>query len=269
MRKFSFSERHRKFAREVGSILLAAANPRGEAVDDPAQVYHNLLVALDVERGLNNGEPRLWARLFDRLEVRPGEHVIHVGMGLGYYTAILAELVGPGGRIVGIEVEPDLASGAQKNLSKWPQAEARAGNGIQLELGQVDVIAASAGVSHLPCCWIDALRDGGRLLVPLTTDGEWPVPGRGGETWTGGQGEMLLITRRGHDFAAEFVGPVGFYHGLGGRSSDADRRLRTAFAAGGSECVKSLRRPCETPDESCWLEGDGWWLSAKSPGRAD
>jgi protein-L-isoaspartate(D-aspartate) O-methyltransferase len=59
---------------------------------DPRHLYHDVLIAIDEERRLNNGQPSLWARMYDQLELSPGAHVVHVGAGTGYYSAILAEL---------------------------------------------------------------------------------------------------------------------------------------------------------------------------------
>jgi len=74
---------------------------------DPANVYHDILIALDEKLGLNNGQPSLWAFLLDRLGVAAGEQVLHLGSGTGYYTAILAELAGAEGRVTAIEVKDD------------------------------------------------------------------------------------------------------------------------------------------------------------------
>ena len=63
---------------------------------DPCHVYHDVLIALDEARGINNGQPSLWAYLFNQIGIIAGEHVLHLGCGTGYYTAIAAELVGPG-----------------------------------------------------------------------------------------------------------------------------------------------------------------------------
>ena len=41
---------------------------------------------------------------------KPGDHVVHIGIGTGYYTAILAELVGPTGRVTAIEYDASLAT---------------------------------------------------------------------------------------------------------------------------------------------------------------
>jgi protein-L-isoaspartate(D-aspartate) O-methyltransferase len=48
---------------------------------DPSRVYHNVLIALDEARGINNGQPSLWARLFDQLNLSAGQQVLHVGAG--------------------------------------------------------------------------------------------------------------------------------------------------------------------------------------------
>src|ERR1700755_1740781 len=57
---------------------------------DPRHLYHDVLIAIDEERRLNNGQPSLWARMYDQLKLTAGAHVVHVGVGTGYYTAILA-----------------------------------------------------------------------------------------------------------------------------------------------------------------------------------
>ena len=65
---------------------------------DPRHLYHDVLIAIDEARRLNNGQPSLWAFLYDQLDLSAGEHVVHVGIGAGYYSAILADIVGRGAR---------------------------------------------------------------------------------------------------------------------------------------------------------------------------
>jgi protein-L-isoaspartate(D-aspartate) O-methyltransferase len=57
---------------------------------DPRNVYHDTLIALDAKRGINNGQPSLWIALFDELGIAAGEHVVHLGCGTGYYSAVAA-----------------------------------------------------------------------------------------------------------------------------------------------------------------------------------
>src|SRR5262249_25538299 len=84
-------------------------------VTDPAQLYDNVLVAIDPEPRLNTGEPAGLLRWLDSLELAPGERFLHVGCGVGYYTAVAAEAVRPGGFTVGIEIDPMLAERARHN----------------------------------------------------------------------------------------------------------------------------------------------------------
>lgn len=231
---------------------------------DPSHLYHDVLIPLDEEKDLNNGSPKLWAELFDVLSVGCGERIVHIGGGRGYYTAILAELAGPTSRLTSIEIEPRLARCAREALAPWPQVEVIEGNAFDSELKDCDVIVLSAGVSHFPIAWVDALLPNGRLMLPLTVDGEWPLPGNSAETWKGGWGQILLVTRRANGFSAKFVRPCGFTNCVGGHDADVDKRLREAYARGDAKLVRSLRNGAEPRDDTCWFEGGGWWLSLRS-----
>ena len=97
---------------------------------DPRWLCHNVLIALDESRGLNTGEPSLWAHHFDSLGIHPDDRVLQIGAGAGYFTAILAELVGPEGSVLGLEVDGKLAAAAEANLKAWPHAAVRKVDGI-------------------------------------------------------------------------------------------------------------------------------------------
>ena len=62
---------------------------------DPVHLYTNDLVGIVPEKRINNGQPSLHAILIHAAAPRSGEHAVHIGAGVGYYSAILAELVGP------------------------------------------------------------------------------------------------------------------------------------------------------------------------------
>src|SRR6266478_500130 len=149
---------------------------------DPRNVYHDVLIALDESLGLNNGMPSLWAFSFDKLGVAANDHVLHLGCGTGYYTAILGELVGLQGSVEAIEIEAVIAERARTALSPWPQVVVLNGNGANGPFTPADVIVASAGATHPLPAWLDALKLGGRLLFPMTTTRRGP-------------GAALLVTR--------------------------------------------------------------------------
>jgi protein-L-isoaspartate(D-aspartate) O-methyltransferase len=224
---------------------------------DPKHLYHDVLIAIDETRRLNNGQPSLWAQLFDVLDLAAGDHVIHVGAGQGYYSAILAEIVGPTGRVTAIEIDPALATEARRNLaSDWPQATVVAADGFTYRSETpADAIVVNAGVTHLSLAWLDALApENGRLLVPLTS-----------ANWTGG---FLLISRQAGGtqcYPARYITWTGIIPCAGGRDPAAETQLKAALARSGYDTIRSLRRSLDEPDETCWLAGDGWWLST-APG---
>lgn len=218
--------------------------------DDPCHVYHDVLIALDESRSLNNGQPSLWAFVFDKLDIAANEHVVHLGCGTGYYTAILAELVGRDGAVEAIEIEPRLAELARAALAPWPQVIVANGDGTGHPLTPADVIVASAGATHPLPAWLDALKPGGRLLFPMT-----PTEGFGG---------MLLVTRlRADKFSARFLCRVLFYEFAGARDDEVSKRLAEALAHDRGAGVKSLRSDPHEQEENCWLHEDGWCLSCR------
>ncbi len=113
--------------------------------DDPVFVYQDTLVALDEARGINNGLPSLHANCLNAVLPRAGETVIHVGGGSGYYSAILAHLVGKDGSVEAFEVEPELAARCTRNLADRPNVEVRERSALSPPLDPADVIYVCAG----------------------------------------------------------------------------------------------------------------------------
>jgi len=219
---------------------------------DPRHLYHNILVAIDPKRRLNNGQPAFWAFLFDALDIKPGERVAHIGAGMGYYSAILAETVGRKGRVAAYEIDRGLARRARRNLSPWPQVRVTGADGSRRRLGPVDVIVVNAGVTHPAAVWLDALAPGGRMILPLTTDNNWG-------------GRMLKVTRQGEAYAAQFISGVAIFPCAGARDKKASRLLEQAFKSRPQGRVKSLRRERHKRNATCWLHGKDFCLSRAEP----
>jgi protein-L-isoaspartate(D-aspartate) O-methyltransferase len=213
----------------------------------PEALYQDVLVALDRANGINNGQPSLHALCIAALHLTRTDRVLHIGAGTGYYTAILAELAGA---VDAYEIEASLAARAMTNLAPWPSVTMHAESATGRALPEANAIYVSAGATHPDPFWLGALRDGGRLLFPLT----------GAEMWGG----MLLVTRLGGQFAARFVSKCGFINCAGLRDPVTAARLTEVFRAGGREQVRSLtRRPPR--GATTWFAGDGWYLSTDPP----
>jgi protein-L-isoaspartate(D-aspartate) O-methyltransferase len=222
--------------------------------DNPVVLYQDILVALSPEDGIHNGQPTLHAKCLAAAAPKPGERVIHVGAGTGYYTAILAHLVGPAGRVEAFELREDMVRRATANLAGYPAVTMHPRSALEQPIPVADVIYVSAGVTGLPSIWLDALSVGGRLVLPMTPGDQLGV--------------MLAITRTSNTaYAARTFGTVGFIPCTGARDDAEAQALRTALETRPAEDLRSLRRD-SLPDETAWLVGSGWWLSTKNPGSS-
>ena len=241
--------------------ILAPSEPgsgryRTTEDDDPRHLYHNVLVAIDAARWLNNGQPSALALWIDALDLKDGERVVHIGCGLGYYSAILAEVVGADGHVTAIEIDPALAARARRNLAHLPHVEVREADGASCALEPADAIFVNAGAAHVNPVWLDALRVDGRLLVPLT------VAHDAGH----GNGGMLNVTRRRDGWPAHFVSEVSIFPCIGARDAVLNDHLKEAFQTRKWHGVASLRRDRHDPTETCWLHGGDVCLST-APGE--
>jgi protein-L-isoaspartate(D-aspartate) O-methyltransferase len=224
--------------------------------DDPVYLYTDDLVGIDPAREINNGQPSFHFILMASLDPQRGERVVHIGAGTGYYTAILAELVGARGRVTAIEHDARLAALAARNLGARRNVDVVEADGTVAAFDAADGIYVNAGVTHPLARWLDRMRDGGRMVLPMTARRR-RTPHRPGPRWTG---VVFLLRRRGERFAARRISWVAIYPCEGARDRAAERALARALKAGGAERVRHLYRH-QRPADQCWLQGDGWCLA--------
>jgi protein-L-isoaspartate(D-aspartate) O-methyltransferase len=228
--------------------------------DDPIYLYQDTPVAILHEKSLNNGQPSFLTFLISIGGLQDGERAVHIGTG-----TVISHLAGRSGRVVGIELEPELASRAHENLARFSNVEVIHGDGAKMPLEPADVIYVNAGASRPADTWLDALKPGGRMVLPLTA------------TEQGGlitDGAIFLITRHANDpdhFAARCMSGTRIYPCAGMRDEASDRALAAAFqkdgfrngSSKGSSLGKITRlyRTDDIADERCWVRGPGWCLA--------
>jgi protein-L-isoaspartate(D-aspartate) O-methyltransferase len=231
---------------------LGAVKMSYTPVDDPRDLYHNVVVVLDKAGDINNGQPSALARWIDAMDLKAGARAYHLGCGVGYYTAIMAEIVGPQGSVVGSEVRPDLADRAKQNLSSYSNVTVVACDGATFDPGGCDGILVNAGVTHPNPLWLDRLLEGGRLVVPLTM----------AMTSTMGVGVMTKISRQGSGFSAQIVTSLAIYSGTSMRDAQLESALKAAMTSGALMKVKSVRRGAHEQSDTCVIHSAGVCLSS-------
>jgi protein-L-isoaspartate(D-aspartate) O-methyltransferase len=219
---------------------------------DPRHVNHNVLVAIDSTRQLNNGQPSALAFWLDALKLGPGDAFVHIGCGIGYYTAVAAVLVGSSGRVVAVEIDSVLAARATDNLAPFSHVTVVAADGAACRPGPCDAILVNAGFTHPLPVWLESLKPGGRLVVPIVAVQQGSTVGSGG---------MLRVTREADRFRAEFISLVAIFASPSGRLDSLNDPIRQAFVTGAWQRVKTVRVDEHSQEERCCIHAEGICLS--------
>jgi protein-L-isoaspartate(D-aspartate) O-methyltransferase len=135
-----------------------------------------------IGHGQTNSQPRTVEAMLRLLDVHPGQHVLDVGTGSGWSTALLAHLTGPSGSVVGVELVPELAEWGAENLAgtayDWASIRTATPGVLGVpESAPFDRILVSAEATTLPEALVEQLGEDGRLVIPV-------------------RGTMLLVVRR-------------------------------------------------------------------------
>ncbi len=118
-------------------------------------------------------QPGTVAFMLELLGAKLGDHILDVGSGSGWTTALLAHIVGPQGAVLGIERIPELVAFAKKNLERYDMLEsatveeAQPGTLGAPDAAPYDRILVSAGIEEIPDALVKQLRIGGVMVIPV------------------------------------------------------------------------------------------------------
>jgi protein-L-isoaspartate(D-aspartate) O-methyltransferase len=227
--------------------------------EDPRALYEDVLVSIDRSRGLNNGQPSALAHWIDALELKRGDRVFHAGCGVGYYTAILAGLVGTEGSVLAAEIDCGLAGRAKQNLAHLRQVTVDSVDAVAADTGMCDAMLINAGLTHPRLEWLERLKEGGRMVAPITTE-----PGEGG-----GNGIMIKVTRSGSSYSARIVSFVSIYPCSSARDPKLEPIVAKAVRSRKLLRLHSVRVDRHAPTDTCLIHGSTVCLSEQSPAPAD
>ncbi len=159
---------------EHSRVIAAMADvPRARFLPDDVRSHAALDQPLPIGHGATNSQPWTVQFMLELLRVPEGAAVLDVGSGSGWTTALLAELVGPKGSVLGVEVVPELVAFGRANLAglnlPWARIEsATAGQLGAPESAPFDRILVSADAHEIPAELEQQLAVGGRMVVPAS-----------------------------------------------------------------------------------------------------
>jgi protein-L-isoaspartate(D-aspartate) O-methyltransferase len=114
--------------------------------------------------------PSIQAIMLDQLDVRPGLRVLEVGSG-GYNAALLAELVGPTGLVVTMDIDRRVTDRARTCLAATGYDQVIVLDGDAAcgapDHAPFDRVLVTAGVYEVAGAWAEQLTAGGRIVAPL------------------------------------------------------------------------------------------------------
>jgi protein-L-isoaspartate(D-aspartate) O-methyltransferase len=144
-----------------------------------ARVYDpDAAVGIKAERGVtvsSSSAPVVMALMLETLELGPGHRVLEIGAGTGFNAALIGDLVGPSGRVVTLDIDPEICAVARGNLR-------------QVGDRPVEVVCADGGYGYAPAApynriivtvgsaelfphWLEQLAPGGLIAAPLSLRG--------------------------------------------------------------------------------------------------
>ena len=134
-----------------------------------AAAYHDMPLPIGFDKTIS--QPFIVAVMTDLLDPRPHEVVLEIGTGLGYQTAVLAQLVR---QVWSVEIVEEFALEAAARLRQLDCANVgiRVGDGSRgwAEHAPFDKILVTAAAELAPPALIEQLKPGGRLVLPMGAD---------------------------------------------------------------------------------------------------
>ncbi|WP_103343788.1 methyltransferase, FxLD system [Amycolatopsis sp. CA-126428] len=156
----------------------------GTPLEDTYNVDNSVAIKRDPDGVIisSTSAAYIQARMIEQAGLTAGMSVLEVGSG-GFNAALLAEIVGPDGRVISVDIDPDVTDRARELLEQTGY-----GNRVDVVLADaekplpglyepVDAILVTVGAWDLAPAWLAGLAEGGTIVVPLRMNGVTRVIG--------------------------------------------------------------------------------------------
>jgi len=127
--------------------------------------------ALPIGHQQTISQPLVVAFMLEKLQPNPGHKILDIGSGSGWTAALLAEIVKEKGRVIALEVVPELKKFGEMNATKYGLPVeficADASKGYEKEAPYDGILCSAAVRKSLPEPWKKQLTTGGRIVAPV------------------------------------------------------------------------------------------------------
>jgi protein-L-isoaspartate(D-aspartate) O-methyltransferase len=182
--------------RDVPRHLFVPGVPPAEAYRDEAIVTKRDRSGVPVS---SSSQPAIMALMLDQLDLKPGHRVLEIGAGTGYNAALMSHIVGPGGQVTSVDIDPDVVAEAAAHLAAagYPDVTVVCADGAEgcADQAPYDRLIATVGVSDLAPAWLRQVTPDALIVVPLDV--------RGAQL-------SVAFERAGGHWASRSVVPCGF-----------------------------------------------------------
>jgi len=139
--------------------------------------------ALPIGYSQTISQPLVVAFMLEQLQPRGGEKILDVGSGSGWTTALLAHIVSQEenyktkGRVIAIELVPELKDFGEKNVTKYDFikqgvvkfVQGDGSKGYEKEKPFDKILCSAAAQKEIPQSWREQLKVGGRIITPISS----------------------------------------------------------------------------------------------------
>ncbi len=147
---------------------------RGDFLPDDKKDLAELNEALPIGFSQTISQPLTVAFMLELLQPKADDKILDIGSGSGWTSALLSEIVGENGRIIAVEIVPELKKIGEKNAQNYNKnktAEFILGDGSKgfKKQAPYDKILVSASIDEkiIPKAWKEQLKIGGRIVCPI------------------------------------------------------------------------------------------------------
>jgi protein-L-isoaspartate(D-aspartate) O-methyltransferase len=157
------------FSAEHLHALEVVPRDRFVRTDDLAHAEVDTPLPLDDTGEATISAPHAYLLSYRLIDLRAGDRLLELGSGSGYGAALGAQIVGPTGRVITIEIDETLSTLARDLLSPLPNVRAIHGDATHAVsfFAECNKVAVAFAVKELPRDWLDALRPGAVLVAPV------------------------------------------------------------------------------------------------------